>query len=69
MVDQVAQKWNNASMWKKFILVNLIIPWTPLVLLMLAFFAPPEVVDIVNETGSIIGDLAVTGWSVATTFF
>lgn len=68
MVDQVTKKWNDASWWKKFVLVNLIIPWTPLILLMLAFFAPPEVVEAVNESGSLLMSNVAVGWSIVSSF-
>lgn len=68
MVDQVTKQWSNASWWKKFVLVNLVIPWTPLILLMLAFFAPPEVAEGVTESGGLLLANAQMGWSILTSF-
>lgn len=41
MVDTVVAQWKAAGFWKKFILVNIAIPWTPIIMLATAYFAPP----------------------------
>lgn len=61
--------WNNSGFLKKFFLVNLIIPWTPIILLALAYFAPPEMVDLVNENGKLVGQVAGESWKLAAHFF
>lgn len=66
---KLAEKWKTSPTWKKFILVNLVIPWTPIIMLSISYFAPPEVVDMVNQNGKLVGSVAGESWKIASFFF
>lgn len=64
-----AMKWKEASFLKKFILVNIIIPWTPIILLVGGLVAPPDVMELVTENGKLVGAVAGTSFQLASHFF
>lgn len=65
----LSARWKEASFFKKFVLVNIIIPWTPIIMLAIAVLAPPEVIDLVNENGKLVGQVAGESWKLAAHFF
>lgn len=69
MVDTVVAQWKAASFWKKFVLINIAIPWTPIIMLAVAYFAPPEVVELVTKNGKLVGEVVGTSWELAGYFF
>lgn len=69
MLKSLASKWSEASATRKFILVNMVIPWIPIFMLCTAYFAPPEVVEMLNENGKLMGLMAGESWKLASFFF
>ena len=69
MFKSLTAQWTQAGYFKKFVLVNLVIPWTPIIMLSLAYFAPPEVVEVVAENGKLVGEVADASWQLASYFF
>lgn len=69
MFSGLAEKWSAASIWKKALLVFIIIPWTPIIMVTLSYVAPPEVVDVVNQNGKLVGQIAGESWKLASYFF
>lgn len=68
-MSSLSAKWKEASFFKKFVLVNLVIPWTPIVLLIGGYFAPPEVMNLVETNGKLVGAVAGTSFELASAFF
>ena len=69
MIAKLKHNWNESSAWKKFILVNLIIPWTPIILLSVAVLSPPDVAFMVEENGKLVGSVVGESWKLASFFF
>ena len=68
-MNGLVDKWKAASFWKKFILINIAIPWTPIILTGLYTFAPPDLVELVEQNGKLVGVVAGTSWQLAGYFF
>lgn len=69
MFSNVINQWKNASFLKKFVLVNILIPWTPIILLVGGFFAPPDVMDLVTVNGKLAGQVVGSSFQLASHFF
>lgn len=68
-MSDLKARWKNAGFFKKFILINLLIPYTPIVLLLGGMYAPPEVMDLVVVNGKLVGEVSGTTFQLASAFF
>lgn len=67
--DALKEKWSTAPLWMKVLIVLQIYPVIPTLMLLTAWFAPPEVNELLLANGQVAKELVGTAWQLCSWYF